>query len=81
MSGLVPTLVGTGLTQVFTTRSPCVIPSYGRMLPVVCARPAGDRGEIGGEITRKVWIGELNWLTRDLTHSTRFPTIVYLYNN
>ena len=35
-----PTLVSAGLRQVFITRSPCVIPSHGRMLPTVCARPA-----------------------------------------
>ena len=41
MSGLVPTLVVAGLHQVFITRSPCVVPSHGRVLPTVCTRPAG----------------------------------------
>ena len=41
VSGLVPTLVVAGLHQVFITRSPCVVPSHGRVLPTVCTRPAG----------------------------------------
>ena len=41
VTGLTPILQSSGLNKLFVTRSPCILPSHGRMLPVVTQRPSG----------------------------------------
>jgi hypothetical protein len=41
VTGLTSTLQSSGLKKLFVTRSPCILPSHGRMLPVVTQQPSG----------------------------------------